>query len=164
MSLPVAILAGGLATRLQPITQDVPKALVDVDGQPFAVHQIQLLRAHGLTDIVLEMLNTGVAPDSANDGTPPALYRAAEAAELDVLSRLLERGALPNGVDRKSWLPLSGAVRSGDPDVVKALLDAGASPKAKPAGGGTLAQQARGPFAEEIRILIETAPTKRKHD
>ena len=62
-----------------------------------------------LTEIVLEMLNTGASPDSASDGTPPALYRAAEAAEIDVFSRLLERGALPNGVDRKSWLPLLGA-------------------------------------------------------
>jgi NDP-sugar pyrophosphorylase family protein len=51
MSLPVAILAGGLATRL-PAARDVPKALVDVDGQPFAVQQIHLLRAHGLTEII----------------------------------------------------------------------------------------------------------------
>lgn len=51
--LPVAILAGGLATRLRPITESIPKILVDVDGRPFAEYQIELLRTHGLTRIVL---------------------------------------------------------------------------------------------------------------
>ncbi|MDO8794526.1 MAG: nucleotidyltransferase family protein [Vicinamibacterales bacterium] len=52
MAFPVAILAGGLATRLDPITERVPKSLVDVAGRPFAAHQIELLGRHGLTDIV----------------------------------------------------------------------------------------------------------------
>jgi len=53
MTLPVAILAGGLATRLRPITEHIPKILIDVAGQPFAVHQIKRLQQQGLTDIVL---------------------------------------------------------------------------------------------------------------
>lgn len=53
MTLPVAILAGGLATRLRPITEKIPKALVDVAGQPFIEHQLALLRAHGYTRVVL---------------------------------------------------------------------------------------------------------------
>ncbi|HMC78462.1 MAG TPA: nucleotidyltransferase family protein [Vicinamibacterales bacterium] len=52
MSLPVAILAGGLATRLKPVTERIPKSLVEVAGRPFAEHQVELLRSHGLTDIV----------------------------------------------------------------------------------------------------------------
>ena len=52
MSLPVAILAGGLATRLRPVTDQIPKSLIEVAGKPFAVHQIELLRSRGLTDIV----------------------------------------------------------------------------------------------------------------
>jgi len=52
MTLPVAILAGGLATRLRPITASIPKVLVEVAGRPFAEHQIMLLRSHGLDDIV----------------------------------------------------------------------------------------------------------------
>jgi NDP-sugar pyrophosphorylase family protein len=52
-SMPVALLAGGLATRLRPITEKVPKLLVEVAGEPFFSHQLRLLRAQGLTRIVV---------------------------------------------------------------------------------------------------------------
>jgi len=52
-SLPVAILAGGLATRLRPITEKIPKLLVEVAGEPFFSHQLRLLKDAGLTRIVL---------------------------------------------------------------------------------------------------------------
>jgi NDP-sugar pyrophosphorylase family protein len=51
--LPVAILAGGMATRLRPITEKIPKLLVEVAGEPFFSHQLRLLKAAGLTRIVL---------------------------------------------------------------------------------------------------------------
>lgn len=51
--LPVAILAGGLATRLRPITEKIPKVLVPVAGQPFLAHQLALLRREGITRAVL---------------------------------------------------------------------------------------------------------------
>jgi NDP-sugar pyrophosphorylase family protein len=51
--LPVAILAGGLATRLRPITEKVPKLLIEVAGEPFFSHQIRLLKKAGLTRVVL---------------------------------------------------------------------------------------------------------------
>ena len=70
MSLPVAILAGGLATRLRPITETVPKSLVDVAGQPFAVHQIELLRRHGITDIAFLVGHLGeMIGDTLGDGS-----------------------------------------------------------------------------------------------
>jgi NDP-sugar pyrophosphorylase family protein len=51
--LPVAILAGGLATRLRPLTERVPKALLPVNGEPFIAHQLRLLEAAGIERVVL---------------------------------------------------------------------------------------------------------------
>ena len=42
-----------MATRLRPITEKIPKLLVEVAGEPFFSHQLRLLRAAGLTRIVL---------------------------------------------------------------------------------------------------------------
>lgn len=54
MSLyPVVILAGGLATRLRPLTEKIPKALVEVGGQPFIAHQLRLLRSHGIQRVIV---------------------------------------------------------------------------------------------------------------
>jgi NDP-sugar pyrophosphorylase family protein len=50
---PVVILAGGLATRLGAITRTVPKSLIDVHGEPFVVHQLRLLKAHGISHVLL---------------------------------------------------------------------------------------------------------------
>jgi MurNAc alpha-1-phosphate uridylyltransferase len=51
--LTVAILAGGLATRLRPLTETVPKSLLEVNGEPFAVHQLRLLQANGVRRVVM---------------------------------------------------------------------------------------------------------------
>ena len=51
--LPVIILAGGLATRLRPLTTKIPKALVPVQGKPFIFWQLQYLYAQGIRDVVI---------------------------------------------------------------------------------------------------------------
>jgi NDP-sugar pyrophosphorylase family protein len=51
--LPIAILAGGLARRLRPVTYTIPKALIDIAGEPFLAHQLRLLRGSGFERVVL---------------------------------------------------------------------------------------------------------------
>ena len=51
--LPVLILSGGLATRLRPLTERIPKALVPVAEKPFVVHQLEFLRAQKIRRVIL---------------------------------------------------------------------------------------------------------------
>lgn len=53
MSLPIAILAGGFATRLNPITLEIPKSLILIKGYPFIGWQLKLLAKSGVENIVL---------------------------------------------------------------------------------------------------------------
>lgn len=62
----VVILAGGLATRLRPLTEAIPKALVQVGNQPFIGQQLRLLRSYGVRRVVIsawykgEMIRTAL--------------------------------------------------------------------------------------------------------
>ncbi len=49
------ILAGGLSTRLYPLTKQVPKPLVPVAGVPNAEHVIHYLRAYGFDEIAINL-------------------------------------------------------------------------------------------------------------
>lgn len=51
--LPIAILAGGLATRLRPLTMTTPKSLIKINGEYFISHQLRLLKTQGITDVVM---------------------------------------------------------------------------------------------------------------
>jgi NDP-sugar pyrophosphorylase family protein len=51
--LPVAILAGGLATRLGPLTTNIPKSLIPIHGEPFVAHQLRLLQRSGIQHVIL---------------------------------------------------------------------------------------------------------------
>ena len=68
--LPVAILAGGLAERLHPITETIPKALVEVRGEPFLAHQLRLLKRSGIGRVILCVGYRGEQiRDYASDGS-----------------------------------------------------------------------------------------------
>lgn len=49
----VVVLAGGLATRLRPISETIPKSLIAINQQPFIFHQLRLLKKQGVSKIVL---------------------------------------------------------------------------------------------------------------
>ena len=49
----VAILAGGLAMRLRPLTEKIPKSLVEVAGRPFIDWQLELLAGQGISHVVI---------------------------------------------------------------------------------------------------------------
>lgn len=49
----VALLAGGLATRLRPLTEQVPKAMLNVAGEPFIAHQLRLLQRERVSRVVI---------------------------------------------------------------------------------------------------------------
>ncbi|MBA3536341.1 MAG: NTP transferase domain-containing protein [Tatlockia sp.] len=53
MNLPVAILAGGLATRMHPLTKKIPKSLIQLAGDYFICHQLRYLHQQGITKVVL---------------------------------------------------------------------------------------------------------------
>jgi len=47
------ILCGGLATRLSSLTKDTPKSMIQIKSKPFLEYQIEELKRHSITDIVL---------------------------------------------------------------------------------------------------------------
>ena len=53
LNIPMAILAGGLAIRLRPISEKIPKSVVPVAGEPFLAHQLHLLSARGIRHVML---------------------------------------------------------------------------------------------------------------
>jgi NDP-sugar pyrophosphorylase family protein len=75
LMLPVAILAGGLATRLRPLTETIPKSLVEINGEPFLWHQLRLLRENGVERVVLCVSYLGEqVRDSVGDGSAFGLH------------------------------------------------------------------------------------------
>lgn len=49
----VAILAGGMGVRLRPITEEIPKPMVEVDGKPFLFHQLNYLKKQEYRDFII---------------------------------------------------------------------------------------------------------------
>jgi NDP-sugar pyrophosphorylase family protein len=53
------ILAGGLGTRMRPLTETCPKTLLPARGRPFAWHQLHWLAAHGITEVIYSIGHQG---------------------------------------------------------------------------------------------------------
>ena len=67
---PVAILAGGLATRLGHLSRHIPKSLIEVAGRPFIHHQLEQLHDQGVRRVILCLGHLGEqVVDSVGDGS-----------------------------------------------------------------------------------------------
>ena len=51
----VVVLAGGLGLRLGALTTDLPKIMVEVNGQPFIKHQLDWLENQGATEVLFSI-------------------------------------------------------------------------------------------------------------
>lgn len=74
-TLPAAILSGGLATRLRPITETIPKAMIELNGEPFIAHQLRLLSSRGIERVALCVGYRGeMIRDFVGDGAKYGLH------------------------------------------------------------------------------------------
>jgi N-acetyl-alpha-D-muramate 1-phosphate uridylyltransferase len=70
MALQCVVLAGGKGTRMRPLTETIPKALIPVLGRPFVDWQLQLLAAQGVRDVVFCVgYRAQMLADSVGDGS-----------------------------------------------------------------------------------------------
>jgi NDP-sugar pyrophosphorylase family protein len=141
MTLQCVILAGGLGTRMRPMTEAIPKALIPVLGTPFADWQLALLAEQGIERVVYgvgyrgDMLRAhvgdgsrfGLAVSWSDEG--PGLLGTAGAIRL-----ALDRGMLDDAffvLYGDSYLPLSFAEvedawrRSGAPALMTVMRNEG---------------------------------------
>lgn len=101
--LQCVVLAGGLGTRMRPLTETMPKALVPVLGVPFVDWQLRLLAARGVERVTFCIGHLGeMLRDHVGDGSRFGL----SAAWVDEGSRLLgTAGALRQALDRDALDP-----------------------------------------------------------
>lgn len=99
--LPAAILCGGLGTRMRPLTDTVPKSLIDIEGKPFLIWQLEYLRHSGIRKVVLNVCYMedqirqvvadnpikGMSITIVSDGDSPAGTAGALRRALPVLGR-----------------------------------------------------------------------------
>ena len=66
---PALILAGGLASRLKNLAKSMPKALIDIQGEPFIFHQLKYLKGQGIQRVVISIGHLGAKiKEAVGDG------------------------------------------------------------------------------------------------
>ncbi len=95
--VPLAILCGGLGTRMRPQTLRVPKPMIEVNGEPFLGHLLRSVAAQGVRDVVLLIGYLGEA----------IIEYVGDGARYDLRVSYVSDGAAPLGT--------AGAVRSALP-------------------------------------------------
>lgn len=103
------ILAGGKGTRLRPITDYMPKALVPINNIPIIEWQIKYLQNHGVRDIIV---SSGYGSDLLSDFLQKRTWRS-KLRISDEMRPLGTAGAVRNAsrmIRSKSLLVLNGDV------------------------------------------------------
>jgi NDP-sugar pyrophosphorylase family protein len=111
------ILAGGLGTRMRPLTETCPKTLLPVGGRPFAYHQLHWLAAQGVSEVVYSIGHHGDMIRSywESEAPPVASIRYVDEGEQlrgtgGALRLALEQGALQESflvIYGDSFLPVA---------------------------------------------------------
>lgn len=66
----VVIMAGGRGTRITSVASDIPKPMIRIEGKPVLEHEIECLRRHGFTDIILTVSHLSqIIMDYFGDGS-----------------------------------------------------------------------------------------------
>ena len=169
------ILVGGLGTRLRPLTDRIPKAMLPVANRPFLEHQLDHLSAHGVDRVIL---SCGYRPDALREhfgdrvefvvedeplGTGGAIGHAARgidetflACNGDVLTDLDVTALRAFHAERRSRLTLAlhrvedpsryGVVETGPDGAVTAFVE-------KPGSGAAAADINAGTYVVEPEVL-----------
>ncbi|MGB6942813.1 MAG: sugar phosphate nucleotidyltransferase [Bryobacteraceae bacterium] len=104
------ILAGGLGTRMRPLTESCPKTLLPAHGRPFAWHQLHWLAAQGITEVIYSIGHQGdlIRRYWAGEKPPvPAIRYVDEGAQLRGTAGAL-RLAREEGVLDESFFVIYG--------------------------------------------------------
>lgn len=91
------ILAAGLGTRLRPVTNSMPKALVEVDGKPLLQHALEHVKQNGIRDVIV---NVHHFPEQILEFLKLNNNFGLEITISDESDELLETGG---GVKKASW-------------------------------------------------------------
>ena len=108
------VLVGGHGTRLQPLTLDIPKAMLPIVERPMIEHVVGHLVSHGITEVVLSL---GFLPDAFTDAYPDGtcaglpLHYAVEPEPLDTAGAIGFAAAHAGIHD--TFLVLNGDVLTG---------------------------------------------------
>lgn len=95
------VLAGGRGTRLRPITDEIPKAMVRFHGEPFLGHVVHMLREQGFTDVLLlEGYLAGVLQSHFGDGRQYGVRVQHRVTDPDALTAHRVQDALDDIDDR----------------------------------------------------------------
>jgi NDP-sugar pyrophosphorylase family protein len=104
------ILAGGLGTRMRPLTETCPKTLLPAGGRPFAWHQLHWLAAQGITEVVYSIGHHGgmIRRYWAQEPSPVPSLRYVDEGERLLGTAGALRLAREQGVLHKSFFVIYG--------------------------------------------------------